>query len=88
MESKVKYRTTFFQKVVVAVARYIFSKSSSSGSGTARYFTFASSATELWHFQSHVVPKNVKFSKEGIYFIFFKVTTLKSPFLTYIGLEA
>ena len=29
----------------------------------------------------------MKFSKEGNYFIFSKVTTLKSPFLSYIGLE-
>ena len=43
--------------------------------------------TELWHFQSHIVPKNVKFSKLGNDFIFSEVTTLKSPFLNYIGLE-
>ena len=39
-----------------------------------KIFSFYS---ELGHFQSHVVPKSVKFSEEINYFIFSKVTTLK-----------
>ena len=44
-------------------------------------------STELWHFQSQFVPKNVKFSEGDNYFIITNGTTLKSLILSYIALE-